>query len=244
MINDAAVNDDRNKAYEDLKELTATIHKIRKGFTDVAVSLDGFDSVEFQDKNGKIVKLGHEWSPFVKQFNDTLRFSLEQAVDGVNMMKNVNDVFADEPSGELANLKFETEIFMERLKRKDADWLQIKDKFQKLDTDVLVFGAHIEVALTEGNLNGRSELLEKYKVELKQTEATAADIPLQIALVSNIWFIIHFDMHTLMNYLDDNINSNTPFTKFSLAKLRVAAELHKQLVSAFETYIKQTITEF
>lgn len=56
----------QKKAYEDVKALATTIRDIRAGFIEVAGDLIGFDSVEFKDVNGNIIKLGSQWAPHIK----------------------------------------------------------------------------------------------------------------------------------------------------------------------------------
>jgi len=176
-LSDSLQNDPvvKKKAYEDVKHLATTIRDIRVGFIKVASDLVGFDAAEFKDTKGQVIKLGPSWKPYIKQFDDTLQFSLEQATNAVVMMKGINAVLGDVAPPDGTDLKIELEQFMKQLKKKEEEALSVKDKFQQLADDVGLFSAKIDVALAEAAAAIKAAI-QKAQDELKTLEKKLADL--------------------------------------------------------------------
>ncbi|KAJ7037044.1 hypothetical protein C8F04DRAFT_1093418 [Mycena alexandri] len=159
----------KKQAYESVKTLAQTIRNIRGGFISVADALVAFDAKNFKDKDNNVLSLGKEWSPLIKEFDVTLQFSLEQATDAVVLMKTVTAVLGDVTEADGKDLALELNQFMKQLGAKEAGALEMKNRFQQLADDVILFNAKIDVALEKAEAKIKMDL-ESAKARLSALE--------------------------------------------------------------------------
>ncbi|KAJ7729162.1 hypothetical protein B0H16DRAFT_1893935 [Mycena metata] len=148
----------KKQAHESVKSLAKTIRDIRKGFISVADALVTFDSQNFTDQDGNVLSLGKEWKPLIVEFDTTLQFSLVQATDAVVMLKTVQTVLGDVTEADGKDLAAELRAFMKQLGPKEAGALEMKNKFQKLAEDVILFNVKIDIAAAKADAKIKGDL--------------------------------------------------------------------------------------
>ncbi|KAJ7017989.1 hypothetical protein C8F04DRAFT_1330313 [Mycena alexandri] len=166
----------KKQAYESVKTLAQTIRNIRGGFISVADALVAFDAKNFRDKDNNVLSLSKEWSPLIKEFDVTLQFSLEQATDAVVLMKSlsfhsstVTDLLGAVTEADGKDLALELNQFMKQLGAKETGALEMKNRFQQLADDVILFNAKIDVALEKAEAKINTDL-ESAKARLSALE--------------------------------------------------------------------------
>ncbi|KAI9067943.1 hypothetical protein FKP32DRAFT_1600844 [Trametes sanguinea] len=167
MVDEEVMNSIRNLS-KDVKEINTMFTKIGQGFVE-------FDSANFLDLQGNVLKLGDKWGAFHQRFQVLIDASFDNAsAASAFMAQFANVLLTDVPANARQDLRDELRNFVNQLKPKADDALKFKGGFTNLATDLRTFTAVLEETLKRADSRVAADLqqmrqkIESLKVQLQE----------------------------------------------------------------------------
>ncbi|KAL7284015.1 hypothetical protein ACG7TL_001288 [Trametes sanguinea] len=177
-----------DKATEDIRELSKIAQEIKQAFTDIGGHFVAFDNANFQDNEGRVLKLGGQWRIYQIRFQTVLDKSFDNAsAASAFMQQYCKAVMTDVGQASYASMRDEIQVFVKRLETKAADALRTKNEFTELANNVRVLTRVVEESLRQVDARVISDLkITREELELLRSKLFYVDDQMKLMSLVNV----------------------------------------------------------